>query len=258
MEFKDKLKQIRKERGISQQALADAIFVSRSAVAKWESGLGYPNQASYSALLEYFQVDKTFFETEEVEDVLVDKNKNIFVLRKVLGAVSIILLLVLSIVLPMALMSGNYGFTSEMAAGSFADDNCIQLVDYDIYWYTITTPEEYTCIDNFKPVRKTFYGYVVDEDDYKYQEVYCDGERVALLYSIKGKAGYYNIIRAIGTVTGWVDDGCMGYTSFEPLLLISQIQINGKDYEVQYNSFFITEEPVTEFSIGEHKFTVGE
>ena len=69
MEFKDKLKQIRKERGISQQALADAIFVSRSAIAKWESGLGYPNETSMSALLEYFEVDKGYFETEEVENV---------------------------------------------------------------------------------------------------------------------------------------------------------------------------------------------
>ena len=35
MEFKDKLKALRRERGLSQKALAEAIFVSRSAVAKW-------------------------------------------------------------------------------------------------------------------------------------------------------------------------------------------------------------------------------
>ena len=42
MELKEKLKKLRTERNISQQALADAIFVSRSAVAKWEAGLGIP------------------------------------------------------------------------------------------------------------------------------------------------------------------------------------------------------------------------
>ena len=42
MEFKEKLKKMRGERGLSQQVLADAIFVSRSAVAKWEAGLGMP------------------------------------------------------------------------------------------------------------------------------------------------------------------------------------------------------------------------
>lgn len=257
MEFKDKLKQIRCERGISQQTLADAIFVSRSAVAKWESGLGYPNQASYNALLEYFQVDKTFFETEEVEDVLVEKNKNISVLRNVLSTVSLILLLVISLVLPFALSSGNYGFTSQMVAGSFADYQCISLKDYDIYWKTIEITEEYACIDLFKPVKKTLYGYIIEDDDYIYKEVYCNGENVAILYSIEGKDKYYNIIKKRYTITEWHEDG-VDCTFFAPLLLIDNIQINGKDYEVQYNSFFITDEPVTEFSIGENNFTVDE
>ena len=42
MELKEKLKKARDEKKLSQQALADAIFVSRSAVAKWEAGLGVP------------------------------------------------------------------------------------------------------------------------------------------------------------------------------------------------------------------------
>ena len=50
MEFKEKLKKARSERNISQQALADAIFVSRSAVAKWESGKGLPCDESMEAL----------------------------------------------------------------------------------------------------------------------------------------------------------------------------------------------------------------
>ena len=58
MEFKDRLKTLRSERKISQQALADAIFVSRSAVAKWENGLGIPSKDSYFALLEYFEIRK--------------------------------------------------------------------------------------------------------------------------------------------------------------------------------------------------------
>ena len=53
MEFKEKLKKLRAQRGISQQALADAIFVSRSALANWENGLGLPSDASYEALTSY-------------------------------------------------------------------------------------------------------------------------------------------------------------------------------------------------------------
>ena len=37
--FKDKLKELRKQKGLSQQELADKLFVSRSAVAKWENSL---------------------------------------------------------------------------------------------------------------------------------------------------------------------------------------------------------------------------
>lgn len=75
MEFKDKLKSLRKERGLSQQALADSIFISRSAVAKWENGLGLPSDESMNALLNYFDVPKEYFATDEPEKVLMKKNQ---------------------------------------------------------------------------------------------------------------------------------------------------------------------------------------
>ena len=39
MQFNERLKELRLKKGISQAELAKAIFVSRSAVAKWENGL---------------------------------------------------------------------------------------------------------------------------------------------------------------------------------------------------------------------------
>lgn len=257
MEFKDKLKKIRQEKGLTQQALADAIYVSRSAVAKWESGLGYPNDASYAALIEYLKVEADYFETENKEEVIVEKNRYISILKKVASVISVLLLLVISFLLPIAFMSGDYGFTSKMAAVNFADDFCISLSDYDIYWYTITEPEKYTCIDGFRPVKKTFYGYVVDERDYNYKKVYCNGENVAILYSIEGKNGYYNILKKTCTLVEFMGDSAKT-TMFGPLFVIDTILIENEEYEVQYNSFFITEEPVTEFSIGENVFFVEE
>ena len=53
MEFKDNLKKLRTEKGLTQAQLAEAIFVSRSTVAKWENGLGLPSVESM-ALLEAF------------------------------------------------------------------------------------------------------------------------------------------------------------------------------------------------------------
>ena len=42
MNFADKLKQIRKDRKLSQEELAELLDVSRQAVSKWEQGVGYP------------------------------------------------------------------------------------------------------------------------------------------------------------------------------------------------------------------------
>ncbi|MEE1197563.1 MAG: helix-turn-helix transcriptional regulator, partial [Acutalibacteraceae bacterium] len=42
MEFSQKLQELRRQKGLTQEQLAAALFVSRTAVSKWESGRGYP------------------------------------------------------------------------------------------------------------------------------------------------------------------------------------------------------------------------
>ena len=44
MDFNEKLQQLRRSRGITQEELAEALYVSRTAISKWESGRGYPNR----------------------------------------------------------------------------------------------------------------------------------------------------------------------------------------------------------------------
>ena len=56
MEFCDKLKDLRAKKGVSQAKLAADIHISRSAVAKWENGLGLPNDESLKLLSEYFGI----------------------------------------------------------------------------------------------------------------------------------------------------------------------------------------------------------
>ena len=56
MEFHEKLQELRKERGITQEELAEALYVSRTAISKWESGRGYPNIDSLKEISKYFSV----------------------------------------------------------------------------------------------------------------------------------------------------------------------------------------------------------
>ena len=43
MDFSEKLQALRKSRGLPQEELAAALFESRTAISKWESGRGYPS-----------------------------------------------------------------------------------------------------------------------------------------------------------------------------------------------------------------------
>ena len=56
MEFNEKLQLLRKQKGLTQEELANLLFVSRTAVSKWESGRGYPNIESLKAIAKFFSV----------------------------------------------------------------------------------------------------------------------------------------------------------------------------------------------------------
>ena len=56
MEFNEKLQKLRKNKGLTQEELAEALYVSRTAVSKWESGRGYPNIDSLKEISRFFSV----------------------------------------------------------------------------------------------------------------------------------------------------------------------------------------------------------
>lgn len=56
MEFHEKLQELRKQKGLTQEELAEVLFVSRTAISKWESGRGYPNIDSLKAIAGFFKV----------------------------------------------------------------------------------------------------------------------------------------------------------------------------------------------------------
>ena len=56
MEFNEKLQKLRKKRGLTQEELAKSLYVSRTAISKWESGRGYPEIESLKAIAKFFSV----------------------------------------------------------------------------------------------------------------------------------------------------------------------------------------------------------
>ena len=56
--LKEELENLRKEKNLTQQELADKIFVSRSAVAKWEQNRGLPSKELLESLSKIFNISE--------------------------------------------------------------------------------------------------------------------------------------------------------------------------------------------------------
>ena len=56
MELGEKLVTLRKQKGFTQDQLAQVLYVSRTAISKWESGRGYPSIDSLKAIAKLFSV----------------------------------------------------------------------------------------------------------------------------------------------------------------------------------------------------------
>ena len=76
MEFNEKLQELRKQKGLTQEELAEKLYVSRTAISKWESGRGYPNIDSLKALSKFFSVTvDELLSTDEILTIAEEDNK---------------------------------------------------------------------------------------------------------------------------------------------------------------------------------------
>ena len=56
MEFNERLQKLRADAHLTQEELAGKLYVSRTAISKWESGRGYPSIDSLKAIAKYYHV----------------------------------------------------------------------------------------------------------------------------------------------------------------------------------------------------------
>ena len=159
-----------------------------------------------------------------------------------------------------AIHKGEYGLTPQMAAGAYADNEYIDAGDYRIYYFTFDGSFEdgrrWSDLQGFKPLKKHLWGYTVSEDDYAYKVFTKDNYVVGRLYTIKGKNGYYNLINKAGRYKAEVDGSSMLWDIPGELITATSVTISGVEYELQEGFFFITDEPVKYFKIGEEWYDV--
>jgi len=255
MEFKDNLKQLRTEKGLTQAQLAEKLFVSRSTVAKWENGLGFPNPESMATLEELFCITPQEIATKEPETVIVKKNRKLWLVGQIVGWTAILALLVVMSILPFAIHNGRYGFTPDMAAGGYYDREYIDTGDCRIYYFTFEGDWEdgrhWSDLQGWKIVEKHFWGCTVDYDSVQMHVITKDNYVVGQIYSIKGKNGYYNLINKAGHYKVEKPGDPATWDIPAELIFTESITISGEEYELQDGFFFVTQEPVEWFKIGD-------
>lgn len=135
--LKDKIRELRQKEGLTQEALANRIHVSRSLIAKWESGKGMPTESDLALLSELFDVSsQELVSDRECERTIVKKNRKI----RGLYAAIVFLTAVLSVTTTLAICaySGIIGLRGEQTSSEIKH----------IHQYEIAETIAPTCIDD--------------------------------------------------------------------------------------------------------------
>ena len=76
MELSEKIQKLRKEHNLTQEQLAEQLFVSRTAVSKWETGRGMPSMESLQMIARLFNITlDDLLRAEEVITIAENENK---------------------------------------------------------------------------------------------------------------------------------------------------------------------------------------
>ena len=131
MRFADTLKKLRTDKGLSQQALAEKMYVTNGTVSRWESGRRLPDAAMILRLSKVLDVDINILlsaaaqSDERPNVIMVDDNSIILT-----GGLPII-----EEVIPNASVTG---FTKPSEAVEYAKENRVALAFLDIEMGTIS------------------------------------------------------------------------------------------------------------------------
>ena len=223
--------------------------------------MGLPGPDSMLALESLFAVEPEQIATTEPETVIVEKNRKLHLIGQIAIGILLLALTAFSISLPIAMRNGNYGFTAEMVAGAFADNDYIDTGDHRIY-YTVFEGDwedgrHWSDLSTFKVVKKHILGYSVRSEVYDSSRIVThDNYVVARLYSFHGTDGYYHILqKAKHYKVEQAGDPLLWDIPAE-LITAAEITIDGEAYALDHGFFFVTAEPVEYFRINGNWYDV--
>ncbi len=82
MEFSEKIQELRNKNKLTQEQFAEKLYVSRTAVSKWESGKGYPSIDSLKYISKTFNISiDELLSIEEIIDIA--KKENTYNLERI-------------------------------------------------------------------------------------------------------------------------------------------------------------------------------
>ena len=142
--FAETIKQLRNEKGMSQAQLAEQMFVTRSTIARWETGSRMPDAVMIARLARCFgtkteQLFSLLTESEEIPNIIMVDDESIILSGG---------LPVLEEVFPNAIITG---FTKPSEAISFAKNSQVDLAFLDIQMGKINGLELCTELQQINP-----------------------------------------------------------------------------------------------------------
>ena len=111
MKISSQIKKYRLESSLSQEELADKIFVTRQTISNWENGKSYPDIISVIALSDLYSVslDELLKGDQKMAEHLEESTNVVKSNKKLTGAILLnIILMILLIALNMLLPEGTY------------------------------------------------------------------------------------------------------------------------------------------------------
>lgn len=106
MELKEKLVALRKEKGLTQLAVAEKLDVSRQAISRWESGIALPSTDNLRSLSVLYGVPIDYLVNEEREMMIQSENnsKKQKLSKRYLSFIFVLIMLIMIVLIGVTVM----------------------------------------------------------------------------------------------------------------------------------------------------------